>query len=80
MGVEQFTPWGSAQPLALPQQMTARIRDAIDAGQEVAVLAVVVVKNERGNWVYNCANSQMMTEVGLMACHELQKHILRDNT
>ena len=80
MSVEQFTPWGSAHPLALPQQMTTRIRDAIDAGQDVAVVACVAIRNEHGNWVYNCTNSAMMTEVGVMACHELKKHILRDHT
>ena len=75
---ETLVPWGSAHPMALPQQMLARVKGAIEAGKEVSIIACVIEKNERGNYVYTCTSSVMKAEIALMAAHELKRHALRD--
>ena len=37
MSAETLVPWGSAHPVALPQQMLARVKAAIDEGREVSI-------------------------------------------
>jgi hypothetical protein len=76
MTPDTLVPWGSAHPLAIPQQMLARIKSAIEEGREVAVLACVVELNERGNYVYTATSSTMKAEVALMAVHQMDVHVL----
>lgn len=74
--VVPFTAWSSAQPIAIPQQLLARVSEAIADKKDVAVFCVLCVKNERGNWVYTMTNSPAPAEVGLMAAHEMKQHII----
>lgn len=77
MSATTLTPWGSGHPLALPQQMLTRVKDAIAAGREVCILACVIEQNERGNYTYTCTSSSMKTEVALMGAHEIKQHVLK---
>lgn len=74
---ETLVPWGSAHPMALPQQMLARVKGAIDAGREVSIIACVIEKNRSGNYIYTCTSSEMKSETALMAAHEIKQHVLK---
>lgn len=76
--VARFTPWGACTPTAIPQQLLARVQDAVADKHEVCVFAVLVVKNERGNWVYTVTSTASPAEVGLMAAHMLQEYVTHD--
>lgn len=75
--VETLTPWGSAHPLAIPQQMLARVKRALEEKHEVAILACVIEKNERGNWCYVVTATDMKAEIGLMAVKELYDFVTK---
>lgn len=73
---ETLVPWGKANPLAIPQQMQARVKRALDEGREVHVVACVIEKNESGNYVYATTGSPMKAEIMLMAAHQIQQKAL----
>lgn len=69
MSTVELVPWGGVTPIALAQQMAARIKAAKG---DVHVIACVIEKNARGNYVYTATCSPMPAEVALMAAHTIK--------
>ena len=71
--MDELIPWGGVTPLAIVQQLLARVKSA---PREVYIVACVIEKNERGNYEYTCTSTSMPYEVQLTAVHELEKRVI----
>ena len=70
-----LTPWGRTTPLAIYQQMAARVKQAQEEGRDVYVVACVIERLSNGNYSYTVTNTPMPGEVAWMAAHEVSQRM-----
>lgn len=64
--------------LAVPAQLTERIRAAKRQGREVHVVAVVAETLPSGNWAYTSYFDTQPREIMLWCVSELERHVKSD--
>lgn len=70
-----LTPWGTATPLSIPQQMLARVQQSQSNQREVFVVGCVIEKNANGLYTYAVTNSPMPAEIAWMAAYEVSRQM-----
>lgn len=71
--IRDFVRWSDVDPLALVGQLHKRVKDAVEAGQPVGFVAVLVTINEDGTATYNPCYNTVPTEIMLMCARMLER-------
>ena len=68
-----LTPWGTATPLSIPQQMLARVQRAMEENREIHVIGCIIERGDNGYYNYLVTNSPMPGEIAWMAAYEVSR-------
>lgn len=76
--VRPLVPWHDVTPLALVQQLQARIEEHQDRGEEHVILAMRAFRKPGSEvWTYQPYWSRGQAEVLYMMCHEIEGAVMR---
>ena len=75
--VKPLVPWHEVTPLALVQQLQARIEEHQRNGEEHVIIAGRAFQKPSGSWCYQPYWSTGKPEIHLMLLHEIEWQIMR---